>query len=240
MGRASTSTGRVVLVTGEGDLAAVVGNLAARGAHVVLAGPEAEDARGAMPPGALTLTLPCAPGDPAALGRAVDTVVDRLGRIDHLVNLVAARPRPGPLMEMDPLALRDILHSAFVTSLACVQRAYWRWMAAHGGSVVNVVAAGARGGPQDAALAGLTELTEWLAAELAPRVDVHSLVPGPSLNYTAAYQAGAAEAVCALLTRRTDSTHGPVLVLTEDPVCPSRAWSARRTRAQATTGRAPT
>ncbi|MFD0546618.1 hypothetical protein [Streptomyces mexicanus] len=40
MGRASTFTGRVVLVTGGGDLAAaVVGNLAARGAHAVLAGP---------------------------------------------------------------------------------------------------------------------------------------------------------------------------------------------------------
>ncbi|MEV7129372.1 SDR family NAD(P)-dependent oxidoreductase [Streptomyces sp. NPDC093260] len=240
MGRARTSTGRVVLVTGEGDLAAaVVGNLAARGAHVVLAGPEAEDARRAVPPGAPLLTLPCAPGDPAALGRAVDTVVDRLGRVDHVVNLVAPRSRPGPLMELDPLALRDILHSAFVTSLACVQRAYWRWMAAHGGSVVNVVAATARGGPQDAALAGLTELTEWLAAELAPRIDVHAVVPGPSLN-AAAYQAGAAEAVCALLTRRTDCTHGPVLVLTEDPVCAFPAWSARRPHPRATTGRAPT
>ncbi|MFF0459361.1 hypothetical protein [Streptomyces mexicanus] len=39
-GRASTSTGRVVLVTGAGDLAAaVVGDLAARGAHTALAGP---------------------------------------------------------------------------------------------------------------------------------------------------------------------------------------------------------
>ncbi|GHF04247.1 hypothetical protein GCM10014715_70580 [Streptomyces spiralis] len=224
MGRAGTFTGRVVLVTGAGDLAAaVVGRLAERGAYVVLAGSEAEDAhRAAPPPGAPLLMLPCAPGDPAALGRAVDTVVDRLGRLDHLVNLVATPSPPGPLMEMDPLALRDILHTAFATPLTCVQRAYWRWMAAHGGSVVNVVAARARGGAQDTVLSGLTELTEWLAAELAPSVDVHALVPGPSLD-TGAYQAGAAEAVCELLTRRTDSTHGPVLVLSEDPVCPSRA-----------------
>jgi hypothetical protein len=44
-------------------------------------------------------------------------------------------------MEMDPLALRDLLQSAFVTPLTCVQRAYWQWMAVHGGSVVNAVAA---------------------------------------------------------------------------------------------------
>ncbi|MGP4089891.1 SDR family oxidoreductase [Streptomyces sp. KR55] len=223
MGRASTPTGRVVLVTGEGDLAdAVAGSLLACGAHVALAGPNADEARLVASPRSLVLALPCGRDDLTALGRAVDTVVERLGRLDHLVNLVAARPRPGPLMELDPLALRDALHSDLVTPLACVQRAYWRWMAAHGGSVVNVVAATARGGPQDAALAGLTELTEWLAAELAPRVDVHTLVPSPSLGADA-YRTAAAEAACDLLTRRTSPAHGPVFVLSERPACPSRA-----------------
>lgn len=224
MARASTSTGRVVLVTGEGDLAAaVVGRLAERGAHVALAGPGAGEAHRAAPPAAQPPALPCEPDDPAALGRAVDTVVDRLGRLDHLVNLVAASSPPGPLMEMDPLALRDIPHSSFVAPLACAQRAYRRWMASHGGSVVNVVAARARGGSQDVALAGLTEPAEWPAAEPAPRGDVHTLVPGPSPD-TGAYQAGAAEAVGGLPTRRTDSTHGPVLVLGGDSVCPSGTW----------------
>jgi len=154
-----------VFVTGRGDLAAtVVGSLVERGAHVALAGPEAEDAHRAAPPGAPLLAQPCGPDDPAALGRAVDTVDDRL---DHLVNRVATSPPPSPLMDMNPLVLRDILYSAFVTPLVCMQRAYWRWMAAHSGSVVNVVAATPRDGSQDAALA------EWLAAELAPRANVH-------------------------------------------------------------------
>ncbi|POX52325.1 NAD(P)-dependent oxidoreductase [Streptomyces sp. Ru71] len=223
MGPTSTPAERVVLVTGEGDLAAdVAASLLERGARVALAGPDADAARLAPPPGPALLALPCARDDLVGLGRAVDTVVERLGRLDHLVNLVAARPRPGPLMELDPQALHDLLHGGLVTPLACVQRAYRRWMAAHGGSVVNVAAATGRDGPQDAALAGLTELTEWLAAELAPRVDVHTLLPSPSLG-PGAYRAGVPEVVCDLLTRRTNPEHGPVLVLSEEPACPSRA-----------------
>lgn len=220
---ASTSTGRVALVAGGGDLAvAVVESLLARGMRVALAGPDAERARRTAPPGASVLALPCAPDDPTALTGAVDTVVERLGRLDHLVNLVAARPRPGPLMELDPAALRDALDGGLVTPLACVQRAHRRWMATHGGSVVNVIASTERGGPQDAALAGLTELTEWLAAELEPRVRVATVVPSPSVG-PRAYRAGAAEAVCDLLTRRTGRAQGPVFVLDEAPACPFKA-----------------
>ncbi|MGY6022531.1 SDR family oxidoreductase [Streptomyces spinosirectus] len=224
MRSASTPTGRVALVTGGGDLVtSVLEGLLARGVHVALAGPEAEQARLSAPPGAPVLALPCAGGDLTALAGAVDTVVQRLGRLDHLVNLVAARPRPGPLIELDPSALRDALHSDLVTPLACVQRAYGRWMAANGGSVVNLVATTARGGPQDAALAGLTELTEWLSAELEPRVQVATVVPSPLVG-TGVYRAGAAEAVCDLLTRRISRAQGPVFVLDEAPACrPFRA-----------------
>ncbi|MER6735214.1 SDR family NAD(P)-dependent oxidoreductase [Streptomyces puniciscabiei] len=222
MGHTSTLTGRVVLVTGEGDLAtAVTASLLARGARVALAGPDAEANRPAAPPGSPVLALPCAPADAAGPGRAVDTVVERLGRLDHLVNLVAGRPRTGPLMELDPLTLRDVLQRDLLTPLTVVQRAYWRWMATHGGSVVNVVATTGRGGPRDAALAGLTELTESLAVELAPLVDVHTLIPSPSLG-AGAYRVGLVEVLCDLLTRRTDPAHGPVLVLSAEPACPSR------------------
>lgn len=223
MAPSSEAADRVVLVTGEGGLAAdVAHSLLGHGARVALAGPCADGARLAVPPGAALLALGCGRDDLVGLGRAVDTVVERLGRLDHVVNLIAARPRPGPLMELDPLSLRDVLYGDLMAPLACVQRAYRRWMAAHGGSVVNVVAATPHGGPQDAALAGLTELTEWLAAELAPRVDVHTLLPSPSLD-AGAYRAGVAQVVCDLLTRRTNPAHGPVLVLSETPACPSHA-----------------
>ena len=224
MHSASTKSGRVALVTGGGDLmTTVLESLLARGVQVALAGPDAEQARRTAPPGAPVLALPRAHDDLTALAEAVDTVVERLGRLDHLVNLIAARPRQGgPLMELDPAALSDALHSGIVTPLACVQRAYRRWMAANGGSVVNVVATTARGGPQDASLAGLAELTEWLAAELEPRVQISAVVPSPLVG-TGAYRAGAAGAVCDLLTRRTSRAQGPVFVLDEEPACPFEA-----------------
>ncbi|MFI9155620.1 SDR family NAD(P)-dependent oxidoreductase [Streptomyces sp. NPDC053367] len=219
MAHAPTLTGRTVLVTGGGDLAAATaGGLLAHGAVVALAGPDAEETRRTARPGSALLALPPAGDGLAGPARAVDTVVERLGRLDHLVNLVAARPSPGPLMELDPLALRDILHHDLVTPLACTQRAYWRWMAAHGGSVVNVVADTARSGPQDAALGALTELTEWLAAELAPRVHVHTLMPSPSLG-AVAYRQAVPQVLGELLTHGTDPADGPVLVLSDAPGC---------------------
>ncbi|MET8243897.1 SDR family oxidoreductase [Streptomyces sp. NPDC005202] len=224
MERESSLSGRVVLLTGEGDVAAAVtGRLRSHGARVALAGPAAASAPLAAAPGAPDLALPCGHGDLAELGRAVDTVIESFGRLDHLVHLVGSRPQAGLLMELDPLALRDVLDRALVTPLACVQRAYWRWMAAHGGSVVHVLVHTARrDGPQDTALAGLTELTEWLAAELAPRVDVHAIVPSPSLT-PGAYRAGVTDVLCDLLTRRMNPAQGPVLVLSEELTCPSRA-----------------
>ncbi|MDL2079775.1 SDR family NAD(P)-dependent oxidoreductase [Streptomyces sp. GXMU-J15] len=216
MGHISTLTGRVVLVTGEGEPApAVTASLVARGARVAVAGAP-------VPRGSSVLALPFTPSDAAGPGRVVDTVVERLGRLDHVVNLVAGRPRTGPLMELDPLDLRETFQRDLVMPLSFVQRAYRRWMAAHGGSVVNVVAATGRGGARDATLAGLTELTESLAAELAPRVDVHTLIPSPSLD-AAAHLVGLAEVLCDLLTHRMDPAQGPVLVLSAEPDCASRA-----------------
>ncbi|GAA0929332.1 SDR family oxidoreductase [Streptomyces thermoalcalitolerans] len=223
MAHSGLSSGRVVLLTGAGGpVAAMTERLLAHGARVALAGAVGHGGCAATAPAGAVLALPCDPGDPAGLGRAVDTVVDRFGRLDHLVNLVAAGPRTTPLMELDPLALREVLQRDLVVPLACVQRAHRRWMAAHGGSVVTVVADVVRDGARDVALAGLTELTEWLAAELAPRVDVHTLVPSPSIGADA-YRTAVADALCGLLARRPHRAHGPVLVLTEGHVRRPRA-----------------
>lgn len=223
MGRNAPLSGRVVLLTGaDGPAEAMTRRLLSQGARVALAGAVAASAGLATAPGSRVLALPCNLDSPAETGRVVDTVIDRFGRLDHLVNLVATRTCPVPLMELDPLSLSHTLQRDLVMPLAWTQRAYWRWMTAHGGSVVNVVANAVRDHPQDTVLAGLTELTEWLAAELTPQVDVHTLVPNPAFA-TAAYQAGITDVLPDVLTRRGNRIRGPVLVLTEECVDPPRA-----------------
>ncbi|MEE4595839.1 SDR family NAD(P)-dependent oxidoreductase [Streptomyces sp. DSM 41524] len=217
MERSGPLSGRVVLLTGaDGPDGAVTRRLLAQGARVAVAGPT-------VGAGLRVLALVCDPDDPVDLSRAVDTVVRRFGRLDHVVNLMPVRPSAGPLMELDPLALRGSLQHNLVTPLAWIQRSYWRWMAEHGGTVVNVVADVVREAPQGAALAALAELTEWLSAELAPRVDVCSVVPGPSLG-AVTYRAAIPDVLTDLLARPQcsgdpgacpDLVHGPVLVLTD-------------------------
>ncbi|MEV6012086.1 SDR family oxidoreductase [Streptomyces sp. NPDC051976] len=226
-------SGKVVLLTGTGALVEeVTQSLLAGGAQVALAGTLARGGRTVLPDPA-SPALPCRPGDPVVLGQAVDAVIDRFGRLDHVVNLIAAGPQPAPLMELDPLALRDILLRNLVMPLALVQRAYWRWMGTRGGSVINVVTDVIRDAPQDTALAGLTAITEWLSAELAPDVRVHTLMPGPSLGPDA-YQAAIAGVLYDLLPRSTNGLHEPVLVLTEPRVSSLQAvWPNRAMARQA-------
>ncbi|MFF9165892.1 MULTISPECIES: SDR family oxidoreductase [unclassified Streptomyces] len=196
--------GRVVLLTGPGDTAALLTErLGARGALVVTAADGGDDP-----------------------DRTVGRVVRDHGRLDHLVNVVAVPSRARALTDLAPSDLNDVLGHGLVTPLTWIQRAHAHRMAAHGGSVVNVVPDGPRDGLRDAALAALTELTEWLAAELAPRVAVHTVLPGPRLE-NGVFRAGLADIVTGLLAcprpARPDPVHGPVLVLTGAAPRPRRA-----------------
>lgn len=218
MGRNSPLSGRVVLLTGAGGpVATVTGRLLAQGARVALVGALADQLGDATVARSRVLALPCTPDDPRELSQVVETVVDRFGRLDHLVNIISTPSLSSPLMELDPSALRDVVQRDLAMPLAWIQRAYWHWMAAHGGSVVNLAADVVRDGPQDSGLAGLIQLTDWLAAELAPQVDVHTIVPSPTLD-TSTYQEGVAEGLSDLLAGRNHPAIGPVLVLTEERV----------------------
>ncbi|MFD1657724.1 SDR family oxidoreductase [Streptomyces caeni] len=236
MGQRGLLSGRVALLTGADPAGTMKEVLLAQGARVAVAGATADltaAATSSSDPDDRVLAVPCHPGDPAAVGRAVGTVVRRLGRLDHLVNLVAVPPRPRPLIELDPQSLRNDLQRDLVTPLTWIRHAHRRWMAHHSGTVVTAATDVVRDGAQGTALAALTELTEWLAAELAPRVDVHAVVPSPS-HHGARYRAHLADALPGLLTHAACSgapgggapgepVPGPVLVLSDRCAPPSRA-----------------
>ncbi|TVS10175.1 MAG: SDR family oxidoreductase [Gammaproteobacteria bacterium] len=127
------------------------------------------------------LLLPADVSDPGSVTSAVDTVVDRWGGVDVLVNN-AGLHRGGRAAD---LALEDwqaVLDTNLSGPLYCV-RAVLPHMP-EGGSIVNVGAVvGFRGFPGDSAYgaskAGLAGLTRVLAMELArQKLRVNLVVPG--------------------------------------------------------------
>ncbi|WP_427168443.1 hypothetical protein ACQF4J_45195 [Streptomyces sp. C1-1] len=131
---------------------------------------------GGLSPGrAVRLTGASAPGGP---DRAVDTVVDRIGRLDHLARCEVRPGAPG----MPP---------------ACVRRAGRRRMAAHGGPVFDVITDAVRERSKDTAPAGLPGLARWPTAEPTPGTGVHTVVTGPSVDADACRRVNA-DALCGL------------------------------------------
>src|SRR5256885_14623219 len=114
--------GKVALVTGAGTGigAAVVRRLADEGARVVLTGRRTGPLREtAAPLGDRAVVVDGDAADRAAAERAVETALDRFGRLDVLV-ANAGGHRPGTVLGVDDEAcaytLRTNLNTAFVTA----------------------------------------------------------------------------------------------------------------------------
>jgi NAD(P)-dependent dehydrogenase (short-subunit alcohol dehydrogenase family) len=120
--------------------------------------------------------------DPAHRAGAVRAALERFGSLDLLVNNTGINPHYGPLVDADLDLLRKVLDTNVVATLGWVQEAHARWMAEHGGAIVNVASvAGLRSAPMIGAYAvskaALVHLTEQLATELAPEVRVNAVAP---------------------------------------------------------------
>ncbi|AQT82348.1 3-ketoacyl-ACP reductase [Mycolicibacterium litorale] len=112
----------------------------------------------------------------------VDAMMQRFGRIDLLVNNTGINPVYGPLMDLDLGAARHTLEVNCLAALSWTQRVHARWMAEHGGAVVNVasiagLSASTGTGFYGATKAMLMHLTKQLAYELAPRTRVNAVAP---------------------------------------------------------------
>ena len=126
-------------------------------------------------------------GEPADAERIVADTVERLGRLDYLVNNagISRTDRPIPPAELDALKedfWSDVLSVNLVGPFR-VTRAAAPHLKHAGGAVVNTASTAAFGFPGSsmvyaASKAGLVSLTRNLARALAPEVRVNAVAPG--------------------------------------------------------------
>ena len=182
-------TGQICLITGgtSGMGRAIAEGLAAVGAHVVVGSRDIERVRATerslTDAGRDCVGLPLDVTDPNSIQRAVRSVVDRLGRIDALVN-AAGIIRKLPTIEMTlddwESVLRTNLTGTFLASQACgrVMRDQG------GGSIVNIASltsfvAFAEVAAYGASKAGVAALTQSLANDWAGfGIRVNAIAPG--------------------------------------------------------------
>ena len=184
---------RVVLITGGKRIGQVVAlELARRGADIATAyrGSRAEAEQTVADVTALGRRAEAIQADVSHEDQCralVEETLARLGRLDVLINM-ASIYRPRPLMTMTANEwdedLNVNLRAAFIASQAAA-----RHMQAGGGRIVNFsdwLAASGRPAYKDfvayyVAKAGVKALTEALALELAPKILVNAIAPGPIL-----------------------------------------------------------
>jgi NAD(P)-dependent dehydrogenase (short-subunit alcohol dehydrogenase family) len=184
-------TGRVAVVTGgsRGIGRAIVQALAEAGADVVVASRKldaceaaAGEIRGST--GRRAEAIACHVGRWGDCDRLVAETLDRLGRLDVLVNNAGMSPLYQSLdavtEELYDKTLAVNLKGPFRLSVLAATH-----MAAHGGgSIVNIGTVGSLVAstnelPYACAKAGLNALTVGLAEAYAPRVRVNAILPGP-------------------------------------------------------------
>ncbi|HEV7213709.1 MAG TPA: SDR family oxidoreductase, partial [Chloroflexota bacterium] len=181
--------GKVAIVTGAGTGIgrATAETLAREGASVVVANRSAET-------GEETVRRIAADGGQANFcrtdvsveadcARAVQTAVDRYGRLDILVNNAGIFPRYR-LAETTPEILDEIMHTNFGGAFFCCKYAIPVMVTGGGGSIVNVGSLhGLQGSPNLIAYAAskgaMLNLTKTLAGSYArQQVRVNYLIPG--------------------------------------------------------------
>jgi NAD(P)-dependent dehydrogenase (short-subunit alcohol dehydrogenase family) len=186
--------GKVALVTGSARRVgkAIALELARQGmSQVVHHGSSDRDAEetasAAHALGVETIIVKADLRQPADVQRLFETIRQRFGRLDLLVNS-ASNFKPGSILEVTLEAWQEVLDMNLTAPFLCCQQAA-RLMreTGAGGSIVNIVdLSGLRPWkthPQHSvAKAGLMALTEVLALSLGPDIRVNAIAPGPVLR----------------------------------------------------------
>lgn len=201
MGGGFDLEGRAAIVTGgsRGLGRAIAAALAAAGARVFVCGRNAPDS---LPAGVEFQVADVRDAEQAR--RFVDTVAERCGRLDVLVNNAGGSPH-GAAADAGPRFIDAILKLNLIGPLYMAQAAHRHMAPRRAGSIVNVASvSGARPSPgtavYGAAKAGLLNLTQSLAQEWGPdNVRVNAIVAGlmATENAEATYGDAAAQAAVA-------------------------------------------
>ncbi len=186
--RADLFAGNTMIVTGGGSGIGrcIAHELANLGARVALVGrrPEKLDQVKAELEGAggTASTHPCDIRDEPRVCAVVDEVLAAHGRIDGLVNNAGGQ-YPAPIRDLTLKGFEAVLRNNLTGGFIVSREVFRRWMEAHGGAIVNIIADIWGGMPtmahSGAARAGMLNFTETAACEWASSgVRVNAVAPG--------------------------------------------------------------
>ncbi|MBR9910002.1 MAG: SDR family oxidoreductase [Gammaproteobacteria bacterium] len=179
---------QVIIITGGGSGIGrcAAHELAALGATVAIAGRDQAKLEGVqaeiITDGGKCSIYPCDIRDEAQVIAMVDGVLADHQRIDGLVNNAGGQYRQ-PLSEISSKGFEAVVRLNLFGGFMVMREVYNRWMAKHGGNIVNIIADIWHGWPNyahsGAARGGMLTLTESAASEWAPAgVRVNSVAPG--------------------------------------------------------------
>ncbi len=183
--------GEVAIVTGSarGIGKAIAEKLAAAGATVVVSDVQREEGEAtAAGLGPAAIFLPCDIGDRSHVASMIDTVVQRFGRLDVMVNNAGINTGLGPervtVNQFPDDAWDRIIKVDLNGTFYCCRAASAHMVKQGRGSIINIasvagVVALRLQAAYVAAKAAIIKLTEAMACELGPRgVRVNAISPG--------------------------------------------------------------
>lgn len=179
-------SGRVAIVTGasRGIGYAIAEALVARGDRVTITGRSEDSLKEAVDKLGADRALGIAgkAHDEAHQAETVERTIEAFGRVDFLANNAGTNPVFGPIAELDLGVARKVFETNVISALGFAQQTYKAWQKEHGGAIVNIssvsgLSAAPFIGAYGISKAAMVNLTQQLAAEMAPGIRVNAIAP---------------------------------------------------------------